>query len=88
MNKPIFIPLMANYYEAFEAGTKTHEYRPLGPRWNFRTCTVGRDAVLSYGYGKQRRMNKKIISVKVVPAPADFMKIYGDGRECLAIELG
>jgi hypothetical protein len=55
-DKPLFVPLKAEFYEAFERGIKTTEYRLHGPRWNARTCYPGRVAVLSYGYGKQRRM--------------------------------
>jgi hypothetical protein len=86
--KPLFIPLMGVYYDAFVAGTKTHEYRPLGPRWNLNTCTIGREAVLSRGYGKRSRLTKKIIGTEVMNTPPpDFVKIYGEGRLCLAIEL-
>lgn len=54
--KPLFIPLKTEYFNAFEDGSKTVEYRPYGPRWNERTCPVGRDVVLSCGYGKHRRL--------------------------------
>ena len=58
--KPLFIPLKAEYYEAFEDGSKLYELRLEGPRWNARTCRVGRAAVLSYGYGKARRLNRVV----------------------------
>ena len=38
--------------------------RAYGPRWNERTCQVGRDVVLSKGYGKQNRMAGKISRFK------------------------
>lgn len=53
---PLFIPLKREFYEAFERGDKTEEYRLYGPRWNEKTCVVGRPVVLSLGYGKQHRM--------------------------------
>jgi len=54
--KPIFIPLKTEYYEAFEDGSKTEELRLYGPRWNEKTCTVGRQVILSKGYGKYARL--------------------------------
>lgn len=86
--KPLFIPLMAVHFDAFKAGTKTREYRPLGPRWNLNTCTIGREVVLSRGYGKQSRLRKRIIVTELTDAPPpEFVKIYGEGKLCLAIEL-
>lgn len=32
--KPLFIPLRAKYFLAFQDGKKTTEYREYGPRWN------------------------------------------------------
>jgi hypothetical protein len=54
--KPLFIPLRREYFEAFENGAKTVEYRLYGPRWNERTCWPMRPVVLSLGYGKKRRL--------------------------------
>jgi hypothetical protein len=58
--KPLFIPLKSEYYEAFKDGSKTEELRQYGPRWNHDTCVVGRDVILSKGYGKQNRMKGRI----------------------------
>jgi hypothetical protein len=54
--KPLFVPLNGRFIDDFEAGRKTEEFRPYGPRWNERTCRIGRAVVLSYGYGKARRL--------------------------------
>lgn len=54
--KPLFIPLKREYFEAFNNHTKHTEYRIYGPRWNERTCAVGREVVLSLGYGKRHRL--------------------------------
>jgi hypothetical protein len=62
--KPLFVPLKKEYYEAFLTGEKTEELRLYGPRWNHRTCTVGREVVLSLGYGKQHRMKGRIWKIK------------------------
>lgn len=62
--KSLFIPLKAEYYEAFADGSKTEELRLHGPRWNERTCQVGRRVVLSNGYGKQNRLTATIYKFK------------------------
>ena len=60
--KPLFIPLKGEYYDAFADGSKTWEYRPYGPRWNERTCSMGREVVLSRGYGKAHRLRGKVVA--------------------------
>jgi hypothetical protein len=62
--KIIFLPLKTGYYNAFATGTKREELRRYGPRWNEKTCVVGRDVVLSKGYGKAHRLNGKVCSFK------------------------
>ena len=52
--KPKFLPLKRKFYNQFKDGSKTEEYRKYGRWWNERTCTVGREVVLSLGYGKER----------------------------------
>lgn len=54
--KPLFIPLNAEFWHAFRNGTKDDELRLYGPRWNEKTCRVGRKATLSKGYGKAHRI--------------------------------
>lgn len=56
MTKPLFIPLMTEFFEQFRAGTKPYELRLYGPRWNESTCPPGRPVVLSKGYGKKDRL--------------------------------
>ena len=60
MEKPLFIPLRREYFEAFKAGDKIEEFRPEGPRWNARTCRIGRPVVLSLGYGKGERLAGRV----------------------------
>lgn len=60
MISPLFIPLKTAYFQAFASGQKTIEYRPYGPRWNERTCTVGRKVTLSHGYGSANRLSGTI----------------------------
>lgn len=80
MTKPLFIPLKTAYFEAFAKGEKTTEYRPYGPRWNERTCPVGRKVTLSQGYGKARRLTGTVIAFDRSAEPtrtAAWMDCYG-----------
>ncbi len=61
---PLFIPLKTEYYTAFVDGSKTEELRAYGPRWNEKTCAVGREVTLSKGYGKHARMKGVILRFK------------------------
>ena len=66
--KPLFIPLKTEFYKLFEAGRKKAELRKYGPRWNEKTCEIGRPVILSKGYGKKFRIAGKIIDFKKKPA--------------------
>jgi len=91
--KPLFIPLKREYFEAFEAGRKTWEYRRKGSRWNAETCAIGRRVTLSLGYGKGRRMAGVIIGFRIHGAPAElpgWTECYGSGpgkAACLEIRV-
>lgn len=54
--KPLFLPLKKEDYRMFQTGEKANQLRKYGPRWNEKTCTIGREIILSLGYGKQERM--------------------------------
>lgn len=89
--KPLFIPLNRRWFEAFLRGSKDTEYRAYGPRWNERTCRVGRLATLSLGYGKARRLRRKVIGFMSIPrdqAPAVAQEIYPNACYIAAIVLG
>lgn len=66
-NKPLFVPLKTEYYELFESGRKKAELRKYGPRWNEKTCAIGKPVILSKGYGKKHRIAGKIIDFKKKP---------------------
>ena len=66
MATPLFIPLRREFFDMFRDGTKVAELRKHGPRWNETTCWVGRDVVLSCGYGKAHRLTGIIARVAVV----------------------
>ena len=77
--KPLFIPLRKQWFEAFASGAKTTEFREYGPRWNERTCVVGRKVTLSCGYNG-RRLRGRVVSFRreriTVKLPG-FVEIYG-----------
>ena len=91
--KPLFIPLKREYFDAFRLGTKTEEFRPVGPRWNASTCVVGRPVVLSLGYGKSSRLNGLIAGYQesVEPTQTDaWRKCYGARKglaACIRVAL-
>lgn len=85
---PLFIPLKAVYFDAFESGEKKHEYRIYGQRWNERACQLGRPVLLSRGYGKHRRLSGMIASFQRLSLSAlpDYVQesmrlIYGEQAE-------
>lgn len=92
--KSLFIPLKTEFYEGFRDGTKTEEYRCYGPRWNERTCFVGRTVVLSKGYGKANRMNGRVVGFTVSSEPTKseaWKTCYGEKpglvAACIKIEV-
>ena len=92
--KPLFIPLKAEYYDAFCDGTKDTEYRLYGPRWNEKTCPIGRPAVISKGYGIRHRRTGIVVGFEASNEPTkteDWRKCYGDSSTgkaaCIRIKL-
>ncbi|MEZ0261073.1 MAG: hypothetical protein ACAH80_08685 [Alphaproteobacteria bacterium] len=80
----IFIPLKTEYYNRFAEGTKIHELRLYGQRWNERTCKPGRRVTISKGYGKQHRLPGTITEFKKQHGTtfgstyrADIEEVYG-----------
>lgn len=90
---PLFIPLKREYFEAFERGEKIEEFRPYGHRWNEHTCPVGRQVVLSLGYGKQRRLFGRVVGFRIDDQPhlmPAWVHCYGNKHKaaaCIKIEL-
>lgn len=82
MTRPLFIPLSGRWFDAFERGEKTVEFRRLGPRWNAATCRPGRPVTLSRGYGKSRRLSGVILDFREVGPDADpaIRAVYPDGE--------
>lgn len=83
----LFIP--TEFFAAFESGTKDTEYRPYGPRWNERTCAIGRDVLLSHGYGTGtgRRLRGVVAGFAASYEPSEtdaWRQCYGEGRRLVA----
>lgn len=60
----LFIPLKGEYFDQFASGAKRDELRLYGPRWNERTCAIGRAVTLSRGYGRRHRLTGTIWTFK------------------------
>lgn len=90
-DKPLFIPLKAEYFYQFKRGEKHVEMRKYGPRWNEKTCKVGREVTLSLGYGKAHRMSGRIVSFSVCdinelqPVNKKIMSIICPSAETIAM---
>lgn len=91
--KPLFVPLRREHFDDFFLGIKHEEYRPYGDRWNEKTCHVGREVVLSLGYGKANRLKGVIVSFRREPCPSilrGWLSCYGskhDAAACIGIKL-
>lgn len=90
---PLFVPLKTLFFDAFAARTKDTEFRPYGPRWNEKTCPVGRLVTLSHGYGKKRRLSGVVVDFDRSPEPTltdAWRACYGDrggDAACIRIAL-
>jgi len=82
--KPLLIPLKSEHYDNFHNGSKETEYRRYGKRWNENTCPIGRQVILSKGYGKGYRMNGVIANFKKIM----LNDIQGDIRKSLIMIYG
>ena len=93
--KPLFVPLARQWYQAFAEGRKQIEFRPAGivrgrdgvgrwSPWNARTCRPGRPALLSNGYQIPGRLDATIVSYSERPDAGEtteaFDRIYPGHR--------
>lgn len=88
--RPLFIPLRTLWFREFETGTKDTEYRAYGPRWNERTCRLGRKATVSHGYSG-KRLQRRVTAFEKVPfadASPIAREIYPKAEFIAAIGLG
>lgn len=86
--KPLFIPLKREWFEAFERGEKTVEYRAFGPGWNSTTCRPGRAVVLSFGYsGRRLSANIECLELLSPEAAPKVAAEFFPGKVIAAIHL-
>ncbi len=76
IEKPLFIPLKREHFEAFERGDKDIEYRLPKGRWNERTCHPGRRVTLSLGYGNAKRLAGTIGSFGIHALMPDKFDVF------------
>jgi hypothetical protein len=79
--KPLFIPLLRVWFELFQSGEKTEEWRRYGGCWNERTCWLDRPVTLSLGYTRMR-LSGRITGFRRAMATGPAIGIYGAGTEC------
>lgn len=87
MARPLFIPLITKYFEAFLDGSKSTEYRRYGPRWNETTCPVGRRVTIAKGYTRTRRHGVVVGFTRQRMDSADWLACYGEPGEAACIEI-
>jgi hypothetical protein len=64
--KPLFVPLMKEYFLKIKAAEQDCEIRPNPNRgWNVKNVYPGRLITFSNGYGKHDRVTKKVCRIKV-----------------------
>jgi hypothetical protein len=83
MEKPLYVILRRQWFDAFVDGSKTEEWRRYGAHFNEETCSIGRQVTLALGYTR-RRMTGRIRSFRTVRLkPGDAAcAIYGEGAVC------
>lgn len=87
LTKPLFIPLLGRWFDAFAAGEKHDEWRRLGQRWHLALCPVGRPVILSRGYSGAR-LSARVKGASIKPAQSpEAVALYGAGTPCLVIAL-
>jgi hypothetical protein len=84
--KALFIPLMREHFDNFCSGRKTNEYRRYNSPWTEKNCVVGRDVVLSLGYGKQCRMRGRITKFRTtIRKNRAFKRLFPDWSGRVAV---
>ena len=84
--KPLFVPLRTEWFEAFASGKKHEEWRRYGPRWNEKTCRVGRPVTLSHGYSGAR-LAGEVTFFRIERAKHAAAEIFGKDTRCAVIGI-
>lgn len=74
INKPLFIPLKREFFEAFKDGTKTWELRGINNNFNEKTVVLERKTILALGYTKTR-IEGKISNIVLMDAGNEIKQI-------------
>lgn len=86
--KPLFIPLKTEFFRAFQNGTKRTEYRRYGKIWNERSCKIGRQVILSHGYGKHERLSGRVVGFAIAEMDSrEWLACYGTAGTAACIEI-
>jgi len=81
-DKPLFVPLRREWFEAFQRREKFEEWRRYGKQWNERVCWIGRPVQLSLGYRSVRLLGT-VVSFRTAPARRPGAgDLYGEGTIC------
>lgn len=68
MIKPLFVPLMKEYFLKIKRGEQDCEIRPNHHRgWRLKNVYPGRLITFSNGYGKHDRVTKEVQRISVTP---------------------
>jgi hypothetical protein len=77
--KPLFVPLLGKWFDAFADGSKQWEHRLMRRQWNVDQVRVGRRVTLSRGYGRFNRLHGVIVEVQTHEAcTMGDLEIYRD----------
>jgi hypothetical protein len=93
IQKPVFMPLKKEWFEAFARGEKTEEWRLPGRLYNERTCTPGREIILNLGYKAKTipgvRLRARIARVEFRKPSRETADALGaaDGVDCMVLCL-
>jgi hypothetical protein len=84
--KPLHLRLRFVWFDAFASGSKQHEWRRYGDRYNERTCAIGRPVILGRGYTPER-LTGTITSFDVKRAEGGAIGFYGSEALCAVIGI-
>lgn len=86
MDRPLFIPLRREWFEAFARGSKTREWRRYGGVWTERHCWPGRPVTLSLGYSGAR-LRGHIVDFSKRRAAGSAAAVYGRRAICAVLTI-
>jgi len=73
-------------FDRFVDGSKRHEWRRYGKRFNEQTCAIGRRVRFAHGYAR-KCITGVITSVELRPATEGAAEIYGKDALCIVMGI-